>query len=70
MLIKYVGHRYIHGKVDDDLTYLEVGSIVHSRRLTLGNRILRYYVSLEEPPLNLEILVISQLGLKSNKIIR
>ena len=44
------------GKVDN---YLEVGPIVHSRWLTLGCRILRYYryVSLEEPPRNLEILV-------------
>ena len=31
--------------------------MVHSRWLTLGSRILRYYVSLDEPPQNLEILV-------------
>ena len=30
----------IHGNVDDDLAYLEVGPIVHSRWLTLGCRIL------------------------------
>ena len=47
----------ITGNCDDDLQYLEVGSVVHSRWLTLGCRILRYYVSLDEPPQNLEILV-------------
>ena len=31
----------MHEKVDDDLAYLEVGPIVHSRWLTLGCRILR-----------------------------
>ena len=31
----------IYGKVDDDLAYVEVGHIVHSRWLTLGCRILR-----------------------------
>ena len=48
---------FIHKKVDDDLAYVEVGSIVHSRWLTLGCRILRQYVSLEDTPLKLEILV-------------
>ena len=52
-----LGTDCIHGKLDDDLAYSEVGPIVHSRWLTLGCRILRYYVSLEELPLNLEILV-------------
>ena len=47
----------ITGNCDDDLQYLEVGPVVHSRWLTLGCRILRYYVSLDEPPQNLEILV-------------
>ena len=32
---------FIHGKVDDDLAYVEVGPIVYSRWLTLGCRILR-----------------------------
>ena len=47
----------ITGNFDDDLQYLEVGPVVHSRWLTLNCRILRYYVSLDEPPQNLEILV-------------
>ena len=47
----------ITGNSDDDLQYLEVGPVVHSRWLTLGCKILRYYVSLDEPPQNLEILV-------------
>ena len=47
----------ITGNCDDDLQYLEVGPVVHSRWLTSGCRILRYYVSLDEPPQNLEILV-------------
>ena len=47
----------IPGNCDDDLQYLEVGPVVHSRWLTLGCRILRYYVSLDEPPQNLKILV-------------
>ena len=40
--------------VDNDLQYLKVGPIVHSRWLILGCRILRY--SVDEPSLNLEIL--------------
>ena len=39
------------GLVDSDLQYLKVGPIVHSRWLTLGCRILRYYVSVDEPTL-------------------
>ena len=31
---------FIHGKVDDDLAYVEVGPIVHLRWLTLECRIL------------------------------
>ena len=42
--------------VDSDLQYLKVGPIVHSRWLTLGCRILRYYVSVDEPSSNLETL--------------
>ena len=44
------------GVVDSDLQYLKVGPIVHSRWLTLGCRILRYYVSVDEPSSNLETL--------------
>ena len=44
----------IMGVVDSDLQYLKVGPIVHSRWLTLGCRILRYYVSVDEPSSNLE----------------
>ena len=40
MLIAYIGHLYME-KVDDDLAYVEVGPIVHSRWLTLGCRVLR-----------------------------
>ena len=46
----------IMGVVDSDLQYLKVGPIVHSRWLTLGCRILRYYVSMDEPSSNLETL--------------
>ena len=44
------------GVVDSDLQYLKVGSIVHSRWLTLDCRILRYYVSVNDPSTNLETL--------------
>ena len=44
------------GVVDSDLQYLKVGPIVHSRWLTLGCRILRYYVSVDDPSTNLETL--------------
>ncbi len=43
--------------MESDLQFLEVGPIVHSRCLTLANRILRYYVSLEKPSANLLSLV-------------
>ena len=36
--------------VESDLQYLEIGAIVHLRWLTLGYRILRLYVSLDDPP--------------------
>ena len=42
--------------VDSDLQYLKVGPIVHSRWLTLGCRILRYYISVDEPSSNLKDL--------------
>ena len=45
----------ITGKVNDDLQYMAVGPVVHSRQLTLGSRIWRYYVSVDEPSQNLEI---------------
>ena len=41
---------------DSDLQYLKVGPIVHSRWLTLGCRIFRYYVSVDESSSNLETL--------------
>ena len=44
------------GVVDSDLQYLKVGPIVHSRWLTLGCRILRYYVLVDDPSTNLETL--------------
>ena len=46
-----------NGVVEDDLPYLEVGPIVHSRWLTLECKILRYYVSLDEPFPILKVLV-------------
>ena len=47
----------ILGTIDNDLRYLQVGPIVHSRWLTLGCRILRYYVSVEKPSSNLQSVV-------------
>ena len=47
----------INGVVEDDRRYLEVGPIVLSRWLTLGCRILRYNVSLDEPSQILKVLV-------------
>ena len=44
------------GIVDTDLKYLEVGGLCHSRWLTLGCHILRYYVSKSKPSKNLQIL--------------
>ena len=40
------------GIADTDLKYLEVGGLCHSRWLTLGCRILRYYVSKSKPSRN------------------
>ena len=45
----------IVGSVDEDLQFLEVGPIVHSRWLTLACRILRLYVS-KETPANLQAI--------------
>ena len=42
--------------VDEDLQFLEVGPIVHSRWLTLACRILRLYVSKETPSANLQAI--------------
>ena len=44
------------GSVDEDLQFLEVGTIVHSRWLTLACRILRLYVSKETPSANLQAI--------------
>ena len=44
------------GIVDTDLKYLKVGGLCHPRWLTLGCRILRYYVSKSKPSRNLQIL--------------
>ena len=53
-LLMYQG--VMKGIVDTDLKYLEVGGLCHSRWLTLGCRILRYYVSKSKPSRNLQIL--------------
>ena len=45
----------VNGAIEDDLLYLEIGPIVHSRWLILGCKILRYYV--DEPSTTLKILV-------------
>ena len=47
----------VTGIVDDDLQYMAVGPVVHSRSLTLGCQILRYYVSVDELSQSLEIFV-------------
>ena len=44
------------GLVENDLQYLEIGPIVHSKWLTLGCKILRLYVSLVDPPSALMLL--------------
>ena len=49
----YAGHLLI----EDDLLYLEVGTIVHSKWLILRCRILRFYVSLNGPSPTLKIVV-------------
>ena len=42
--------------VDANLEFLEVGGLKHSRWLTLGCRILRFYVAQEKPTSNLSTL--------------
>ena len=44
------------GTGDEDLQYLEVGPIVHSRWLTLACRILRLFVLTKSPSANLEAI--------------
>ena len=44
------------GLVENDLQYLEIGPIVHSRWLTLGSKILRLYVFLVDSPSALILL--------------
>ena len=46
----------IHEASDPDLQLLEVGPLCHSRWLTIGGRILRYYVSQDKPSLTLVLL--------------
>jgi hypothetical protein len=46
----------ITGNIDDDLAFLEVGPMNHSRWLTLACRILRYYVSISKPTKNLKLI--------------
>ena len=46
----------IHGALDSDLQLLQVCPLCHSRWLTLGCRILRYYVSQDKPNLKLVLL--------------
>ena len=65
----------IEGVVDSDLQYLKAGSTVYSRWLTLGCHILRYYILVDEPSLNFEILkkfffkFTSPAGLKSRQTV-
>ena len=49
-------HAVMTGVVSQDLKYLEVGGLCHSRWLTLGCRILHYYVSKKIPTKNLRTL--------------
>ena len=46
----------ITGNIDDELAFLEVGPMYHSRWLTLACRILRYYVSISKPTKNLKLI--------------
>ena len=46
----------ISGCVDDDLSKIKVGLLAHSRWLTLGCRVLRLYVSKQNPSLKLCLL--------------
>ena len=43
----------IHGALDPDLQLVEVGLLCHSTWLTLGGKILRYYVYQDKPNLTL-----------------
>ena len=45
------------GSFDVNLEFLEVGGLSHSPRLTLGCRILQFYVAQEKPTSNLSTLV-------------
>ena len=49
----------INGALDPDLQLLEVGPLCHSRWLTLGCRILTYYVSQDKS--NLTLLLLTEL---------
>ena len=44
------------GHVPQDIELLEVGELFHSRWITLGCRILRFYVSQEKPSPNLKLI--------------
>ena len=44
------------GEIPEDLSWMEVGPLCHSRWLTLGCRILRYYVSVDDPSEPLRLL--------------
>ena len=46
----------IAGNIDENLAFLEVEPMNHSRWLTLACRILRYYVSLSKPTKNLKLI--------------
>ena len=52
----------IHGALDSDLQLLEVGPLCHSRWLTLGCRILRYYVFQDKP--NLTLVLFTEFRIK------
>ena len=47
----------ITGEVDEDFSHLEIGSLNHSRWLTLAYRLLRFYVSQANPIKNLSLIV-------------
>ena len=44
------------GEVDENIQHLEIGPLCHARWLTLGSRILRYYVSQINPSKQLTAL--------------
>ena len=54
----------IHVALDPDLQLLEVGPLCHSRWMTLGCRILRYYVSQDKP--NLTLVLLTKFCIKVN----